>query len=406
MSHERKRPRAFLLQNGLKSPSSHFLQETLGWLNSLEASGFEVIVHANGVFAEESIAGYPVHRTFHVAPDSTVDGPLVFRRLQSFVEGNAIFALDCRALEADNPGADDLIIIPYATESEMMGLAKWLHRRQLQHHPLPRIAALIHRPDYDWQWDPETEALQGELAAFAYASHTLREVGGCARVALLTTNEGLARVLERHIGVPFLAGCAPIYYPPEGAEAPPRWDFAFLGQMRPEKGSRILSAIVSGYLAAQPKARIAIQCDSPGEPEAFMDGYAGVAEDPRIDWLMGPQDSATFSETLRGAACILLPCEPARYQLRISGIFAEALGAGRPVVVSSPTWMADMLRQGHGAGMAVRRLTPATFVRGLLQVHEQRDDVLARARDQAAPWRAAQSLSRLVTIIEQALPAA
>lgn len=403
MSGERVAARAFLLQNGLKSSSSHFLQETLGWLHSLGAQDFEVVVHGNSAFADATVAGTPVHRTFHVAPDSTVDAPLVYRRLRSFMEGNALFALDCRVLEAAEPGADDLILIPYATENEMMGLAKWLHRRQLQGHATPRVAALIHRPDYDWRWNHETGALQGDLAAVAYACHTLRDVGGAARVALLTTTEGLARVLESRVGVPFVAGCAPIYYPPEEAEAPLRWDFAFLGQMRPEKGSRILSAIVSGYLDARPDARIAIQCDSPGAPEAFMDGYADVAHHPRIDWLMGPQDSTTFSRTLRGAACILLPCEPERYQLRVSGIFAEALGAGRPVVVSSQTWMADMLRQDHGAGMAVRKLAPATFVRALLQVREHRDDVLRRARRQAAPWRAGQSIERLVAIIEKAL---
>ena len=398
--------RAFLLQNGLRARSSHFLQESGGWVLNLEEAGLTPVLHANVAFDGDTVAGRAVERSFHVVPDSSAEAPPLIRRLRTFLEGSAQFSRDCSALENAAPGPGDLIVIPYATDVEMMGLARWLTRRKAAGMELPFVTALIHRPDYDWQWNREESRLTGDLTTFAYGCHSLRQVCGAARLALMTTNQPLARVLEGAIGLPFVAGCAPIHHRPLPPRTAPRWDFVFLGQMRPEKGSRSLARIVAGYLEAQPQARIAIQCDSPREPGEYLHGYADIAHDPRIDWRMGAQNDAGFADMLEGTACVLLPVEPTRYQLRISGVFSEALGMGRPVVVSGPTWMTEMLGSGHGAGIGVANTTPEVFIRALLRIRERREEFLRRAGEQSLRWRQTQSLARLVALIRERMTVA
>jgi len=342
-----------------------------------------------------------------VAPDSSIAGPALFTRLRTFIEGAAMYSGDCRALEADQPGPDDLILIPYATEVELLGLARWLNRLHTLGQPRPFVVAVVHRPDYAWLWTPDTGELCGDLAPFAYACFSLLQACQEARLALMTTTQALASVLEQHVEMPFLAGCAPMHYPPQPDElAPLRWDFAFLGQMRPEKGSRSLAAIVRAYLQARPQARIAIQCDSPGDPAQYLDDYASIAGESRIDWLMGPQDDATFQRTLQEAGCILIPSDPARYKLRVSGIFSDALGNGRPVVVAGPSWMTEMLQAGHGAAVAVRNPTPEKFARALLTVQRALPEFQQRASERSVRWRKEQSMERLVDIIVQQIAAA
>ena len=395
------RPRAFLLQNGLRAASSHFLQETEGWIHNLQLAGYDPSVHGNVEYAGGPVAGLEIQASFRVAPDSLADGPEPVRKLRTFLEGAAIFTADCRKLEAENPGPGDLVLVPYATSVEIMGLSRWLERWKQRGPGLPQVGVLVHRPDYDWSWDRSTGVLRGDVAPFAYACFSLSLVCGGQRLALAATTPALAQALGQYLEQPFIAGCAPLHYPPlPDQPAEPRWDFAFLGQMRPEKGSRSLAAIVQAYLAERPGGRIAIQCDSPGEPGQYLDGHAAIAHDPRIDWLMGPQDGATFQNTLQQAACILIPSEPSRYQLRISGVFSEALGGGRPVVVAGPSWMTDMLQAGHGAGVAVRHGTPENFARALLMIGQSLPEFQQRARERSVRWRNEQSLERLIAIIE------
>lgn len=405
---ESTRPRAFLLQNGLRGASSHFLQETRSWHRNLRSAGFEVTVLSHVDFRAEAEPGLDIRPTFSIAPDSTVEAPPVYRHLRTFLEGSALFGGECRNLDLYGPQACDLILIPYATAIELMGLATWIERQQRNGRPLPGVAALVHRPDFDWEWDAASRTLKGELSGLGYACFRLRQACTAGRLALLTTTSNLAEVLNGVYGETFAAGSAPLDYPPLPDAAPglPPYDFAFVGQMRPEKGGMILAAIVREYLAARPEARIALQLDAPGNASDWLEDHASIADDPRIDWFEGPLDADAFAAMLQNAGTILIPCDAARYQLRLSGVFCEAVAAGRPVVVAGPTWMSERMTEGHGAGMAVRRPSASLYAHALLRIRTNLPEVIALARERSARWRREQSMERLVSIILSHLAAA
>jgi len=86
---------------------------------------------------------------------------------------------------------------------------------------------------------------------------------------------------------------------------------------------------------------------------------------------------------MQRADLVLLPYDPTRFRARTSGIFVEAIVAGRTPVVTDGTWMAHELRQHHLEQLILDWDSP-TILADLLRV--ARDPTLPAqlARMQAA----------------------
>jgi hypothetical protein len=318
-----------------------------------------------------------------------------------------MFADDCHGVESAGCGPEDLVVVPYATDVELLGLAQWAERLAAAGSALPFLAAIIHRPDFAWTWDAAKHALVGDPSFLGYACERLARAAGPQGHVVLTTTEMLARALNQMAGVGAVPGCASAYYDvlddalPRTLPSPSgggRFDVAVLGQTRPEKGSTILAAIVRTYLARRPEARLAIQLSNHAAT-ARIDNRAEIADDPRITWHVGSLDSATYAGTMAAAGSVLIPFVPERYIMRISGIFSDALALGRPVVVPPGTWMERMLVAGYGAGVVAEEPSVEGYTLALERVGLDGDRIGTLARDRAAAWRRDQSLDRLVRLL-------
>ena len=395
--------RVFVLQNGLKSRSSHYFHESQGWKAVLARLGRELVLHAHADCEEAVARGLDARRTFHLEPDCPLPGSAGCMRLQTLIEGSSMFAADCQRLDADGAGPGDLVVIPYATDVELLGLAVWADQRTSRGQALPFLVGIVHRPDFDWAWNADKQTLSGDVSFMTYACRRFGQAAGPSGHLLLTTTSQLARALKAMIGVEIAAGCASNYYGAIGAGTPAagsgRYDFALLGQMRPEKGSRIVAAIVQDYLARRPQARIAIQLHHPSSAARMVDDYDAIAGETRIDWLLGDIDTASYAATMARSNCILIPFQPDRYAMRASGIFSDALAMACPVVVPSGTWMEAMLADGYGSGLIAQLWSAPVFARAVERVNLDINKYRAAARASVDAWRRDQSLDRLIDIM-------
>ena len=158
-----------------------------------------------------------------------------------------------------------------------------------------------------------------------------------------------------------------------GPEGKPVVHVVYIGDARTEKGYHWLPHLVSDAFAGQLPVRFTFQSNfnvPHGEPaavvaraqlEAMSDaqkraGSFGAKHHadrsgktgsplfvPQVDLIKQPLASDEYRKLLLDADVVVIPYDRDNYYARSSGVFAEALVAGKPVIVPAGTWMASQL---------------------------------------------------------------
>lgn len=127
----------------------------------------------------------------------------------------------------------------------------------------------------------------------------------------------------------------------------------FLGDLREEKGFTKLPLIVRALItvggvrfvipgALHPEEHNPAMLAALAELEAHP---AGLIERPHRDGFVPAED---YYRLLASADVVLCPYDERAYRSRSSGVFAEAVAAGKPTVVPAGTWMAREQPPGTG----------------------------------------------------------
>lgn len=249
------------------------------------------------------------------------------------------------------------ILLPHMlTERQMAGLAEVVEAQ-------PRhvtIVALL-------RYQPEFYADAVCVAAFA---RLRRAVAAGASLRLASDSARLARRISRLAGlpvevlpIPHTPACLP---PPPPADGRPMHAVS-LGNARDEKGFfEILQAITLLRQSPQGLAglRFTLQAnDAAADVQAAIDAFAADLP-PEVTLLPRALTPAEYDEVLASADLVLLPYWREIYEARTSGVLPEALGAGRPVICTTGSWMADELAL-HGAGIEVADHDPAGLAQAI-----------------------------------------
>jgi glycosyltransferase involved in cell wall biosynthesis len=242
-----------------------------------------------------------------------------------------------------------------------------------------------------------------------FAAHGFRRLEALAaarghhRIRLASDSGRLAEAIGRLTRLPIEV--LPIPHTPPGDAAPPRprrgsaTRFVSLGNAREEKGYlEILQAI--RLLAAEREGlaglEFVLQSNDPDGP-ALRAAIEALAADPPpgVTLLRRPLDEAEYEAQLLAADVVLTPYWRSTYEARTSGVLLEALAAGRPVIATGDTWMADELAL-HGAGLLVPDRDPAALAAAIRRMARERAAMLRRAGEERAAVRARHSAEALV----------
>lgn len=207
----------------------------------------------------------------------------------------------------------------------------------------------------------------------------------------------------------------------------------YIGDARTEKGYHWLPHLVSDAFAARLPVRFTFQSNfnvRGGEPavavaraqlEALAEKGTGTfcAKHPsggsgkmylspfllpeacRVNLIKHPLASEEYRRLLLDADVVIVPYDRDNYYARSSGVFAEALVAGKPVIVPRGTWMAGELPAfGVGAVYAERRdLLPS-----LAEVVNHYPHYRSTAAAFSRAWSRYHCAQRLLEEIEVGLP--
>jgi glycosyltransferase involved in cell wall biosynthesis len=198
---------------------------------------------------------------------------------------------------------------------------------------------------------------------------------------------------------------ASIYYRDAPASRSPDrlLHIVYLGDARSEKGYARLPQLVLDAAAAQLSVRFTIQSNFsvPGGEGRTAKARARLSSLPLdycVNLITEPLAGDAYRRLLLEADVVVLPYDAEAYASRSSGVFVEALAAGRPVIVPAGTWMAaELARVGPRAGAVFANSHNLTTC--LADIVRNYDSFAHEARAVSRVWSEYHSTDRLVDLL-------
>jgi glycosyltransferase involved in cell wall biosynthesis len=309
--------------------------------------------------------------------------PARFRRKR-----RAFFADTARFFDAVPLHEGDIVFLPTVAEADMLGLADFFRADRttikaawhlLFRRDLPPGDAALQRLRRHF------ERFQSERSGHCVSFYTDTE-------PLTAQYNGLGGVTFRTLPIPTQSATG--HRPPalKSATREPLRHVVYLGDARTEKGYHWLPRLVTDARAAGLAVRFTFQSNfsiAGGEP-AVAQARAQLESFPPdygITLVTEALSSESYSSLLLAADVVIIPYDPAAYRARSSGVFAEAMAAGIPVIVPEGTWMAEELRRAGGESGVIYRESQH-LARHLAKILGEYDCYQAAAQNHSHPWSA------------------
>lgn len=385
------------IQHRLGGYTSHHFNETYGFLEELGRRGTKFLPLVS-IHAPRQIVG-------RLRARAVFDDP-TFRMEWSFEERSARFVEMLHRHVDRLVRRDDRILVTVATQLEADALTRWLAR--LPQRKKPWVIVLFMSDRWNRSGPEERSRQLGEFATLRTAV-AARSVDDARRQIYCTLTEQLAAELTGLLGTEVVSAPIPLPYhePAPHDQVRPRDSpplVAVLGGLRREKGSYLLPEIIR---ACRPLVRVEflvhLMNNTLSPPE--VETVAAIAREPGVRTLEGAIPMDGYHAAVERADIGLFPYEVVPYRQRTSGVFAEMVAAGKPVIATAGTWMAEQIEAGRAAGAIADELRPEPFARAIAACVAALAPLRQQAQSASAEWRRTVSMPAFVDFVEAQIAA-
>ncbi len=395
-----------VVQNGLQDQHSHYFNDTLSWREALLKRGLPWNCYANRRLSEEHCRETGAVPAFRIPPDSVIERDPNLRGLADFIDIAEIFAEDCRTTFGHRLNPHELLLIPYATEHEIFGAALWLE--SLLETCRPRLAFIVHRPDFSWSIDENRTEIKGNTSSWRYAGRRLAKVTEGMAPFIGVPDQRFSIALGNIIGmvvrhIPMLT-LMPNVVPAQTLIRSQRRcdvDFGLLGQFRPEKGSQAFPNLLAQVASGRPNFRILVQVQNKDQKDEMIRVFTEHNAQASLEVLVGNLEPADFQANMVRCGMLILPYSPNRYRMRPSGMLSDAASLGVPVMVPNNTWMSDRIHDGSASGIIYGALNLDTLREAVDMPDERKRNIRETARKRAVSWKQKHSTENVLSLIIQ-----
>jgi glycosyltransferase involved in cell wall biosynthesis len=194
----------------------------------------------------------------------------------------------------------------------------------------------------------------------------------------------------------------PRFTPADGLRRASPIVVSYFGDARREKGYHRLPGVADLVRPALDRGdvRLVIQSNFnlPGGETGIAHARELLKAGRGIEILDEPLVDEDYCRRMAATHLLVLPYDADRYVARTSGILAEAIHAGVPVVVPDGTWLSEQLRR-HGAGVSFDPWQSDGLERSVERALTNLPDLLARARDRRRAFVAFHNPGRLARFV-------
>jgi glycosyltransferase involved in cell wall biosynthesis len=267
-------------------------------------------------------------------------------------------------------GRDDIIFAEMLAPRNLVGWLRWL--RSFPKGREPTLALHLGYAAERFGANPEIPQLLGSL----------KQSGKLARARFVTDSDMLREkyqaILQQpvaHLPLVISRRASECYKPPG---TPPH--FVCLGNARQEKGfAEILAAIdILNADGRPPDARFTLQSSDPDVPSAAA--RASFRSAKSVSLITRPLDDDGYLQLLKDADVLLLPYHVDKYHDRTSGVFCEALTAGKPAITTEGSFLGlEVVREG--IGWLVRDRDPDSVAQAIRRATSELGRVAARCAE-------------------------
>lgn len=379
--------RVVCLHHRLGGYTSHHFNEAHGLRAECARRGWklELLIHQNA--PREIVSALDARPVF--------DDP-TFRSEWSFEERSDRFV----GMLRKHVGATDCVMTTIATQLETHALTRWLAGLPRRKKPWVVITFLSDR------WNRgTTEEYERQAAEFRKVRDLLASLPpeDAHKLIFFAVTEPLARELTQLLGTRVDYASIPLAYSERLPKRPsPRPRIAILGGTRPEKGSYLIPDIISAC-RDRIDVEFLVQLMNNTLSVAEAARIARVAAEPNVIAIPDAVTREDYIAALSTADLALFPYEVIPYRQRTSGVFAEAVAFGIPVLATPGTWMAQQLTAGRAAGIVFDDLTPEAIARAISTAVANLDALRAHAATLIEAWYATTSLTAFLTQMDEAI---
>jgi hypothetical protein len=373
--------------------TSHHYNEAFGFMKEFERRATEFLLLIN--------AHAPAQIITDLHARAVLEDP-TFRMEWSFDERSQRF-LDMLHEQVDaDLNANDCVLITVSTQLEAHALTRWLQELPRNKKPWIVIFFVSDR----WNRSGRDE-YQRQIAEFhklnAVISNLVPE--DASRLIFGTVTDQLAAELSSLLGTMVEVPPFPIEYgDPSLNDAEKRSvdlpRVAVLGGARREKGSYLLPGIIQATRLLV-RAEFLVHLTNNTLTNEEFEVLSHIMEEPSVTVIDRPMTLAEYTHALKSTDIALFPYEIIPYRKRISGVFAEAVAYGKPVIAPHGTWMAEQIQAGRAAGIIFEDLQADSIAQAIAECIKNLKPLQEDAEALSLEWRTGNCLRAFVDFMEE-----
>jgi hypothetical protein len=393
-------PRLFIADPNLKSLHGHYYGYAARVARAAEALGVTPVILGSTSLDLPTVTP-PVLPAFthdywqEMVPVNQDPYLHLAERARQFAQELAI------SLEGWSATAGDALFLPYVNLVELDGLGRVADRMA---DAMPRLALLFRR-ELDEQGLDAGVGPRSISALLRRSLGALRALPAGPRLRVFTDSDILTDdyserlqvrvqtapipVDERFTALAFPRPAAPIV-------------ISYFGDARSEKGYQRLPGMAERIHPSLEHGQVRLVVQSnfnvPGGEPGMAEARRALAECRGVELLDVPLHDDEYALYLGESHLVVMPYEAERYAARTSGILAEAVHAGVPMVVPEGTWLSEQLRR-HGAGVTFDAHRPGSFEDAVERALAAMPDLLTRAADRRSGFVAFHNPDRLARFV-------
>ena len=383
-------PRLFLADPSLVGHSGHCLDYFAALVPSARARGYEPVLLGNRAVAPGLRDAHGVIPAFTHWCDARYGSPERTRRLH---EGDlARELLDVsRRFEVT---AADVFLVNTLRHWALRGVVDWLE--SLPEGACPTVALVLHFTAF-----PNPARSDGTVEFYRQAFARIARSPARDRIRLFADSESL--IDEYTALAPELEfALAPIpHVREEPQEARPGGAFRVgsVGEARENKGFHLLPRLVRRAAEAGVHGvEFHLHSFAQDPNSAFLRRALAGLRHPSVRLYPDEMPAGEYRRFLASLDLVVLPYTLDNYHAQTSGVFAEAVAAGKLVVVPRGSWMARQLA-AFGGGAAFNPGDAEGFARVTLGVIADRERLSEGRAERVRRWRAVHNPDRFLDLV-------